>query len=123
VAVRVNPDVSAKTHPYISTGLHQHKFGVPIPEALALYAQAAEQPYLTVAGVSVHIGSQITDVDSFQSALERVADLVRVLRQHAMTFAISTPAAAWEFRTRERRGASRSKFQSTRRRCLVRCAG
>ena len=80
VAVRVNPDVSAKTHPYISTGLHQHKFGVPIPEALTLYAQAAEQPYLTVAGVSVHIGSQITDVDSFQSALERVADLVRVLR-------------------------------------------
>ena len=81
VAVRVNPDVSAKTHPYISTGLHQHKFGVPIPEALVLYAQAAEQPYLTVAGVSVHIGSQITDVDSFQSALERVADLVRVLRK------------------------------------------
>jgi diaminopimelate decarboxylase len=81
VAVRVNPDVSAKTHPYISTGLHRHKFGVPIPEALALYAQAAEQPYLRVAGVSVHIGSQITDVDSFQSALERVADLVRVLRE------------------------------------------
>jgi diaminopimelate decarboxylase len=54
---------------------------VPIPEAVALYAQAAEQPYLTVAGVSVHIGSQITDVDSFQSALERVAALVRVLRK------------------------------------------
>ncbi|HKB97225.1 MAG TPA: diaminopimelate decarboxylase [Terriglobales bacterium] len=80
VAVRVNPDVSAKTHPYISTGLHQHKFGVPIPEALTLYTQAAKQPYLTVAGVSVHIGSQITDVGSFQAALERVADLVRVLR-------------------------------------------
>jgi diaminopimelate decarboxylase len=81
VAVRVNPDVSAKTHPYISTGLHQHKFGVPIPEALTLYARAAKQPYLTVAGVSVHIGSQITDVGSFQAALERVADLVRVLRE------------------------------------------
>jgi diaminopimelate decarboxylase len=81
VAVRVNPDVSAKTHPYISTGLHQHKFGVPIPEARMLYAQAAEQPYLTVSGVSVHIGSQITDVGSFQAALERVADLVRVLRE------------------------------------------
>lgn len=80
VAVRVNPDVSAKTHPYISTGLHQHKFGVPIPEARTLYAQAAKQPYLTVAGVSVHIGSQITDVGSFQAALERVADLVGVLR-------------------------------------------
>ena len=81
VAIRVNPDVSAKTHPYISTGLHQHKFGVPIPEAQKLYAQAAEQPYLKVAGVSVHIGSQITDVDSFQEALERVADLVRALRK------------------------------------------
>ncbi|MBZ5663980.1 MAG: diaminopimelate decarboxylase [Acidobacteriia bacterium] len=80
VAVRVNPDVSAKTHPYISTGLHQHKFGVPIPEAQKLYALAANQPYLEVAGVSVHIGSQITDVGSFQEALERVADLVRALR-------------------------------------------
>jgi diaminopimelate decarboxylase len=80
VALRVNPDVSAKTHPYISTGLHRHKFGVPIPEARTLYAQAAKQPYLNVAGVSVHIGSQITDVGTFQEALKRVADLVRVLR-------------------------------------------
>jgi diaminopimelate decarboxylase len=80
VAVRVNPDISAKTHPYISTGLHQHKFGVPIPEARMLYAKAAQEPYLKVAGVSVHIGSQITDVGSFQGALERVADLVRALR-------------------------------------------
>ncbi|HEY6301431.1 MAG TPA: diaminopimelate decarboxylase [Terriglobales bacterium] len=81
VAVRVNPDVSARTHPYISTGLHQHKFGVPIPKALALYAQAAKQPYLNVAGVSVHIGSQIMEVGSFQASLERVADLVRALRE------------------------------------------
>jgi diaminopimelate decarboxylase len=80
VAVRVNPDVSAKTHPYISTGLHQHKFGVPIPEARELYAEAARQPYLRVTGVSVHIGSQIADVSSFAAALERVADLVRDLR-------------------------------------------
>jgi diaminopimelate decarboxylase len=81
IAVRVNPDVSAKTHPYISTGLHRHKFGVPIPEARALYAQAAKQPYLSVAGVSVHIGSQITDVGSFQEAIARVVDFVRVLRK------------------------------------------
>jgi len=80
VAVRVNPDVSAKTHPYISTGLHRHKFGVPIPEAQALYAQAAKEPYLNVAGVSVHIGSQITDVATFREALSRVVELVRVLR-------------------------------------------
>jgi diaminopimelate decarboxylase len=81
VAVRVNPDVSAKTHPYISTGLHQHKFGVPIAEAQALYAEIAKQPYLEAAGVSVHIGSQITDVRSFQDALARLADLVRILRK------------------------------------------
>ena len=80
IAVRVNPDVSAKTHPYISTGLHEHKFGVPIPEAQELYAEAVRQPYLQVSGVSVHIGSQIADVSSFARALERVADLVRDLR-------------------------------------------
>jgi len=79
--MRVNPDVSAKTHPYISTGLHQHKFGVPISEAKSLYAQAAKQPYLRVAGVSVHIGSQISDVGSFREALDRVADLTRALRE------------------------------------------
>jgi diaminopimelate decarboxylase len=81
IAIRVNPDVSAKTHPYIATGLHEHKFGVPIPEARQLYAEAAKCASLRVAGVSVHIGSQITDVGSFQEALERVAALVRALRQ------------------------------------------
>jgi diaminopimelate decarboxylase len=80
IAIRVNPDVPAKTHPYISTGLHEHKFGVPIPEAKELYAVAAREPFLEVAGVSVHIGSQIADVSSFAAALERVADLVRELR-------------------------------------------
>jgi diaminopimelate decarboxylase len=81
IAVRVNPDVSAKTHPYISTGLHEHKFGVPTPEARALYREAASCPRLKIAGVSVHIGSQITDIASFQEALERVADLVRDLHK------------------------------------------
>ena len=81
IAIRVNPDVSAKTHPYISTGLHEHKFGVPVSEARALYAEAARQKSLKVAGISVHIGSQITEVSSFQAALERVAELVRELRR------------------------------------------
>jgi diaminopimelate decarboxylase len=80
IALRVNPDVSAKTHPYISTGLHQHKFGVPIPEAYRLYAEAAKHSNLRVAGVSVHIGSQVTDLTSFTDALSRVAELVRELR-------------------------------------------
>ncbi len=84
VAVRVNPDVSAKTHPYISTGLHQHKFGVPISEARALYAEAAKHRHLKPAGVSVHIGSQITDVSSFRSALERVVNLIRELREERL---------------------------------------
>lgn len=81
IAIRVNPDVPAQTHPYISTGLHEHKFGVPIAEARSLYTEAAQQKSLKVAGISVHIGSQITDVSSFQAALERVAELVRQLRR------------------------------------------
>ena len=80
VALRVNPDVAAKTHPYISTGLHQHKFGVPIGKARELYAAAACSRVLRVAGVSVHIGSQITDVAPFGEAMARVAELVRELR-------------------------------------------
>jgi diaminopimelate decarboxylase len=80
VALRVNPDVAADTHPYISTGLHKHKFGVPIGSARALYAKASGARYLRVAGVSVHIGSQITDVAPFAEAAGRVADLVRELR-------------------------------------------
>lgn len=81
IALRVNPDVAAKTHPYISTGLHKHKFGIPIREARALYAKASGTKWLQVAGVSVHIGSQITDVVPFAEAMARVADLVRALRE------------------------------------------
>jgi diaminopimelate decarboxylase len=80
VALRVNPDVRAETHPYISTGLHKHKFGVPIGDARKLYAKASGARYLRVCGVSVHIGSQITDVVPFGEAMALVADLVRELR-------------------------------------------
>ncbi len=79
-AVRVNPDVATETHPYISTGLHQHKFGVPWRDAAALYRRGAENRYLKPAGVSVHIGSQITDVAPFGEAMERVASLASSLR-------------------------------------------
>jgi diaminopimelate decarboxylase len=81
-AIRVNPDVDAQTHPYISTGLHEHKFGVPMREASALYEQRAASRYLRAAGVSVHIGSQITDVGPFREAMKRVAGLVKSLRIH-----------------------------------------
>jgi diaminopimelate decarboxylase len=79
VAFRVNPDVLAETHPYISTGLREHKFGVPIAEAQRLYAAAAQQRWLEVRGISVHIGSQITSVQPFAAAMGRVADLAREL--------------------------------------------
>ena len=80
IALRVNPDVPAKTHPYISTGLHQHKFGIPIEEARSLYARASEIKSLEIAGISVHIGSQITDVKPFAATMARVAELTRALR-------------------------------------------
>jgi len=80
LSLRVNPDVPAKTHPHISTGLHRHKFGIPIREALRLYTLAGRNPYLKIAGVSVHIGSQITDAQPFGAAMRRVADLVREVR-------------------------------------------
>jgi len=88
VALRVNPDVPAETHPYISTGLHQHKFGIPIEDARRLYAEVSEVKSLEIAGVSVHIGSQITDVQPFAATMERVAELTRALRAdgHALKY-------------------------------------
>jgi diaminopimelate decarboxylase len=80
VALRVNPDVPAETHPYISTGLREHKFGVPMSAAKQLYRQAAREKYLEVAGVSLHIGSQIRDVSPFRLAMERAADLIAQLK-------------------------------------------
>jgi len=80
-ALRVNPDVFAETHPYISTGLREHKFGVEIGNARAIYHKAARQKWLDAAGVSVHIGSQIRAVEPFAAALGRVAALVSDLRR------------------------------------------
>jgi diaminopimelate decarboxylase len=80
IALRVNPDVAAQTHPYISTGLHQHKFGVPFKDARLLYTKALRSKFLSPRGVSVHIGSQISDMAPFGEALTRVAELVRELR-------------------------------------------
>ena len=79
-ALRVNPDVFADTHPYISTGLREHKFGIDIGLARAIYRKAARSKWLEPVGVSVHIGSQIRSVDPFAAALERVVSLVRELR-------------------------------------------
>jgi diaminopimelate decarboxylase len=75
VSLRVNPDVDAKTHPYISTGLKQNKFGVAYPEALALYRKAMELPHVRVTGMDCHIGSQLTEVSPFIAAAEKILAL------------------------------------------------
>ncbi|HEV2708641.1 MAG TPA: diaminopimelate decarboxylase [Edaphobacter sp.] len=80
-ALRVNPDVFAETHPYISTGLSEHKFGIDIKAARSLYRKAAKSKWLDAAGVSVHIGSQIRKVDSFAAATARVTALIADLRK------------------------------------------
>ena len=76
ISLRVNPDVDAKTHPYISTGLKQNKFGVAYTEALALYREAAAMPHLRVTGMDCHIGSQLTETSPFIAAAEKVLALV-----------------------------------------------
>lgn len=81
VAVRVNPDVDAHTHPYISTGMKENKFGVPIEEAPALYAQGNAHPALQMVGVTCHIGSQIIQLEPFTDAAERMAKLCETLRK------------------------------------------
>lgn len=80
VSVRVNPDVDAQTHPYISTGLKQNKFGVPIGDAVALYEHGRATPSLEMVGVTCHIGSQIVSLAPFIDAAQRVAALVRTLQ-------------------------------------------
>jgi diaminopimelate decarboxylase len=87
VAVRVNPDVDAKTHEKIATGKAENKFGIPISRAREVYAEAARLPGLKVVGIDVHIGSQLTDLAPFRAAYAKVAELTGILRAegHAIT--------------------------------------
>ncbi|MGH9386836.1 MAG: diaminopimelate decarboxylase [Vicinamibacterales bacterium] len=84
VALRVNPDIDAKSHPHISTGLKSNKFGVPIGEAAFLFHQIAGRSGLTPVGVHVHIGSQITTLDPLESAAEEVVKLAASLRDEGI---------------------------------------
>jgi diaminopimelate decarboxylase len=87
VALRVNPDILAETHPYISTGLREHKFGIDIRRARKVYREIKRSRYLDPVGVSVHIGSQIRSAEPFGAALERVASLVRELEDDGIKIA------------------------------------
>jgi diaminopimelate decarboxylase len=86
-ALRVNPDISADTHPYISTGLREHKFGIDIRRARAIYKSVANDRWLEAHGVSVHIGSQILSADPFGAAIERVSKLVQQLGREGIALA------------------------------------
>ena len=79
VSLRVNPDVDPKTHPYIATGLRESKFGIAYDAAVPLYRRAAKLPNIQVMGIDVHIGSQITDVEPFVAALEKLLEFVDLL--------------------------------------------
>lgn len=80
VSFRVNPDVDAKTHPYISTGLKENKFGIAIEDALTAYQRAAVLPNVEVVGIDCHIGSQLTETRPFLDALDKVLNLVETLK-------------------------------------------
>ena len=84
VSIRVNPDVDAKTHPYISTGLKENKFGIDMAEAPRVYARAAQMEHLDVQGIDCHIGSQLTELSPFLDALDRVLALVDRLAEEGI---------------------------------------
>ena len=85
VSIRVNPNVDAKTHPYISTGLKDNKFGVAHENALQTYQRAAQLPGLEVVGIDCHIGSQITDISPYLDAMDRVLDLADAIESSGIT--------------------------------------
>jgi diaminopimelate decarboxylase len=84
ISLRVNPDVDAGTHPYISTGLKANKFGIAHEDAVAAYRRAAALPGLSVVGIDCHIGSQITEIRPYLDALDRVLDLVEAVEAHGI---------------------------------------
>jgi len=85
ISLRVNPDVDAKTHPYISTGLKENKFGIDIKLAPAVYRQAADMENVEIRGVDCHIGSQLTEIKPFLDALDRVLALIDTLAEDQIT--------------------------------------
>jgi diaminopimelate decarboxylase len=84
VSIRVNPDVDARTHPYISTGLKENKFGVSYGQTLDVYRDAARRPGLEVVGIDCHIGSQITEIAPYLDAAERILELVEALEREGI---------------------------------------
>lgn len=85
IALRINPDISAESHPYISTGLKENKFGIPIEDATSLYLKAKAYPHIQIKGVACHIGSQLMQLSPFLAALKKIKDLIQSLKQNQIT--------------------------------------
>jgi diaminopimelate decarboxylase len=116
IALRVNPDIDPKTHAYISTGLKENKFGIPIDQALEFYQTAKSLANLEVVGVHQHIGSQITEVQPFVDALENLSVSFK-LGPPASGFNTSISAAVWASRTRTKRLRCRRTWRRRSGRC------
>jgi diaminopimelate decarboxylase len=84
ISIRVNPNINPRTHPYISTGLKENKFGIPLEEALEAYQFAQKQSHLSVKGIDCHIGSQLTEMEPFTEALTQVVKLVGILQKQGI---------------------------------------
>jgi len=84
ISIRVNPDVDARTHPYISTGLKENKFGISVEQAFEVYAQAAELPHIKIVGIDCHIGSQLTELSPIIDAIQRVLMLAEQLQSEGI---------------------------------------
>ena len=95
VGLRLNPNISAETHPYISTGLQAHKFGIPPEEGLALYGQMQDAPHLRPVGVAAHIGSQIRDLAPFAQTAELLAGIATELRTAGLPIAYVDVGGGW----------------------------
>jgi len=115
VAFRVNPDVDAKTHPYISTGLKTNKFGVPYAGAMRLYREAARMPQVDVIGVGCHIGSQMLDPAPFAAAARRIAELAERLTRAGIPLRHIDLGGGFGIRYRRERAAPVASFVA---RCL-----
>lgn len=95
VGLRLNPNISAETHPYISTGLQAHKFGIPLEEGLALYQQMRDAPHLRPVGVAAHIGSQIRDLAPFAQTAELLAGIATELRTAGLPIEYVDVGGGW----------------------------
>ncbi|MDE2149061.1 MAG: diaminopimelate decarboxylase [Gammaproteobacteria bacterium] len=118
LALRVNPDVDARTHPYISTGLAENKFGVDIGEAERLYRQTADSPWLTPVGVACHIGSQLVELAPFVDALERVLALAGRLAADGVRLQHVDVGGGLGVRYRDETPPSPAQWAAALRRCV-----